>query len=63
MDTSSIDKNDFFTENTITLISGINNWIEWFLKADYIIPNDEKSKIYTFNVKASMNLHVNIVFI
>lgn len=55
VDTSSINKNDFFTEETITLVGEINNWIEWLLKADYIISDDEKSRIYTFNVKASMD--------
>lgn len=55
VDTSSINKDDFFAEETITLIGEINNWIEWLLKADYIIPDDEKSRIYTFNVKASMD--------
>ncbi len=55
VDTYSINKDDFFSEETVTLISEINNWIEWLLKADYIIPDDEKSRIYTFNVKASMD--------
>ena len=55
VDTSSINKDDFFTEDTITLIGEINNWIEWLLKADYIIPDYEKTRIYTFNVKAGMD--------
>lgn len=55
LDISSINKDEFFTMNTITLISEINNWIEWVLNTDYIIPDYEKTKIYTFNVKAGMD--------
>lgn len=37
---------------TITLIAEINNWLEWLLNVDYTIPEQEKNKIYTFDVKA-----------
>lgn len=55
LDTYSVYQDDFFTEDTITLIGEINNWIEWLLKNDYIMPDDEKTRVYTFNVKASMD--------
>lgn len=52
MGVSEINRDDFFTMETITLIAEINNWLEWLLNVDYTIPEQEKNKIYTFDVKA-----------
>lgn len=55
VDTSSINKDEFFTKDAITLVGEINDWIKWVLNTDYNIPDYEKSRVYSFNVKANMD--------
>ena len=52
VDVSTINRDDFFTMETITLVGEINNWLEWLLNVDYTIPEQEKNKTYIFDVKA-----------
>ena len=52
VDVSTINRDDFFTMETITLVDEINNWLEWLLNVDYTIPEQEKNKTYIFDVKA-----------
>lgn len=52
MDVTEINRDDFYAMETITIIGEINNWLEWLLNVDYTIPEQEKNKIYVFNVKA-----------
>lgn len=52
---SDINKEEFFSIDTITIINEINGWIEWMLDVDYTIPDAEKEKIYFFDVRAEMN--------
>ena len=52
---SDVNRDDFFSMDTMTLVKEINSWLEWILDVDYTIPNYEKEKIYIFDVKAEMN--------
>lgn len=52
VDVSTINRDEFFTMETITLVGEINNWLEWLLNVDYTIPEQEKNKTYIFDVKA-----------
>ena len=52
IDVSEINREEFFSMESITIIGEINDWLSWLLNVDYTIPEKEKNKIYIFDVKA-----------
>ena len=48
IDVSEINREEFFSMESITIIGEINDWLSWLLNVDYTIPEKEKNKIYIF---------------
>lgn len=55
LNVDTVNKKDFFSTDTVSLIGEINNWLKWILNWKYDIPNSENEKKYVFNVNETMD--------